>query len=140
MKQWFAVWTKPKQEARAVENLRRQAFDVFCPEVTERRKRGGSLQWSTGPMFARYVFIHVDSSVHSIAPIRSTSGCIDLIRVAGRPAKVPEEVINGLRGGPVELDPAKNWNPGDTLDGFTDHLRDSKQHSGAVARVIGCGC
>lgn len=116
MKAWLAVWTKPRQEARAVEHLRRQSFEVFCPQVRERRQSGAGAKWVTGPLFPRYLFVRVDASVQSIAPIRSTIGCIDLIRRAGHPATVPDDVISSLQAGPVELDPAAKWTAGDPVN------------------------
>lgn len=116
MKRWLAVFTKPRQERRAVANLERQEFEVFCPMLRERRKRDGAIQWSTGPLFPRYVFAHIDPDAQSIAPIRSTFGCVDLVRFEGRPATVPDVIIEALQQQPVEFEPASQFKAGEQLD------------------------
>ncbi|MBR9814579.1 transcriptional activator RfaH [bacterium] len=126
MKRWLTVWTKPRQESRAETNLLRQGFDVFCPMLKERRRRGDGLRWVTSPLFPRYLFVEVDPFVQSIAPIRSSFGCVDVVRIGGEPAAVPDAVIGGLRrhAGPLERDNA--WACGQELEVAGGPLRGMK--------------
>jgi transcriptional antiterminator RfaH len=55
------------------------------------------------PLFPRYLFVTAGHSEQSLAPIRSTLGVRDFVRIQGLPAIVPENVITGLRS---RADPA----------------------------------
>lgn len=94
---WFAVQTRAKQEAVAVENLERQGFITYCPTLkTARRVRGRHVS-RIEPLFPGYVFVQVDPTQQSIAPIRSTRGAVGVVRFAGQPATVPDALIARLK-------------------------------------------
>lgn len=116
MKRWFAVWTKPRQEGRAEQNLRQQGFEVLCPMAKERKRLGGRVQWIVAPMFPRYLFVRADTALQSMAPIRSSKGCVDVVRVAGEPAAIPSRVVQalGCSPEPVLIDAA--WQKGQQLE------------------------
>ncbi len=60
---------------------------------------GGSGKWSdiVEPLFPRYLFLAPASERQSLAPVRSTLGVCDLVRFGGKPAAVPETVVEALR-------------------------------------------
>lgn len=93
---WYAVSCKPRQEAIAEENLLRQGYRVYLPRIQSQRRRHG--QWTNviEPLFPRYLFIRVDHTSRSTAPVRSTRGAVGLVRFGGQPAVVPEEVISAI--------------------------------------------
>jgi transcriptional antiterminator RfaH len=93
---WYAVCCKPRQEAIAEENLLRQGYRVYLPRIRSERRRQG--QWTNivEPLFPRYLFIRVDPTLRSTAPVRSTRGAIGLVRFGGQPAEIPEAVIEAI--------------------------------------------
>ncbi len=93
---WFAVCCKPRQEAIAEENLRRQHFHVYLPRLCIRRRRRGQWIDSIEVLFPRYLFIRIDPLLQNLAPVRSTRGAVGLVRFGGQPAVVPDEVIDAL--------------------------------------------
>lgn len=97
--QWFVVHTKPKQETRALTNLERQGYDCFLPTIPKKRVRGKSFETVREPLFSRYLFIELDTTLSgkSWAPIRSTLGVSKLVAFSSEPARVSPELIQLLR-------------------------------------------
>ena len=93
---WYVVYCKPRQEEVAEENLLRQGFRVYLPRVRSTRRRRGQWVDAVEPLFHRYIFIQVDPTWRSTAPVRSTRGVVGLVRFGEQLAVVPDEVINAL--------------------------------------------
>ena len=117
MKAWYLVYSKPRQERIALDNLARQNYQAFLPLVRLRRKRQGCYVWVTEAMFPRYLFIKLSDETDDWGPIRSTIGVAGLVRFGGRPAKVPEDLVSALaanEGGVWQL-PSPNLKAGDRV-------------------------
>jgi len=85
---WYLIQTKPRQEARAEENLRRQDFDCYSP-----RKDSTTQE----PLFPGYLFIHLDRQMDNWYPIRSTRGVARVVSFGDEPTPVRDELIEQLR-------------------------------------------
>lgn len=96
MKQWYAVQTKPRREAEAALNLRRQAFETYLPRIRLSKRRRGKWTEIIEPLFPRYLFIHVNLGNTDISPVRSTFGVAQMVRFGDRLQPVPNEVIHYL--------------------------------------------
>jgi len=90
---WFAVMTKPRSEAVAEANLRRQGFDCLFPRVVRALRGATGLKDRIEPLFPGYLFLLADTECNSLAPIRSTRGAIGLVRFGMEPARVAHDVI-----------------------------------------------
>ncbi len=90
---WYLIYSKPRQEKGAVENLLRQNYEVYFPQIQLWRSRRGNRQLVIEPLFPRYLFIHLDSHSDNWAPIRSTLGVSSLVRFGAEPARVPDELV-----------------------------------------------
>jgi len=97
MKQWYAVYTQPRGEAIAAENLARQEFDVFSPRYLKRRSHARKVQTVPAPLFPRYIFVAFNADEAGWRVIRSTRGVIDLVRGGQEPAPVPDAIIEEIR-------------------------------------------
>ncbi len=93
---WYAVHCKPRQEAVAEENLRRQGFHVYLPRIRIARRRRGQWIDAIEALFPRYAFIRVDPLRRSTATVRSTIGVVCLVRFGGQPAVVPDAIMEAL--------------------------------------------
>ncbi len=94
---WYAVCCKSRQETIAQENLQRQNYHVYLPRLQTRKHRGGKWVDVVEALFPGYLFIRINPHEQSTAPVRSTRGAIGLLRFGGQPARVPEELIAGIR-------------------------------------------
>jgi transcriptional antiterminator RfaH len=97
MKQWYAVYTHPRGETIAVENLLRQGFEVFCPRYLKRRNHARKIETVPAPLFPRYIFITFDAADAAWRVVRSTRGVVDLVRNRQDPAPVPKTIIEEIR-------------------------------------------
>ena len=86
---WHVVHTKPRAEARALENLERQGFEVFLPMITLQKVRRAKLANITEPMFSRYLFLRPTPGMQDLSVVRSTLGVSQLVRFGQVAAKVP---------------------------------------------------
>ena len=96
MKHWYAIHTKSRQEKKAEENLRRQAFEVYLPSIKQGHRYRGQWREKIEPLFPRYLFIRLNLGEDNIAPIRSTHGVSKLVSFTGQPATVPDPLIDAL--------------------------------------------
>ena len=97
---WLLLYTKARAESWAEINLRKQGFTTLLPRV---RQRGGF-----GPLFPRYVFVGAPPG-SEFRSARSTRGVLYVVQSGEKPARVPLDVIDGIRSrmdeqGLVELE------------------------------------
>ena len=116
---WYVIYTKPRQEQRALLNLQRQGYDCYLPMFPAEKLRRGALKVVQEPLFARYLFIQlgVGQSAQSWAPIRSTQGVSRLVTFGAEPARVHPELIEILRT-QIETqgdEPARLFSQGDRV-------------------------
>ena len=97
MSHWHAVLCKPRREEVAATNLENQGYEIYLPRLVTLRRRTGRWTEIIEPLFPRYLFINSGDSEKSLAPVRSTLGVTDFIRINTTPAVVPENVIIELR-------------------------------------------
>lgn len=100
---WYLIYTKPRMEKVAEENLNRQGYETYLPMVTNRRRRNNRYTNVIEAFFPRYLFICLSSKTDNWSPIRSTLGVSGLVRFGGMPAAVPQELVIVLQSNENEL-------------------------------------
>ena len=119
---WYAIHSKPRQEARALENLERQGYQTWLPMITVEKVRRGKLTQVVEPMFSRYLFIRLDTEQSNWSPIRSTLGVSKLVSFGNRPAVVSDALIEMLKQLP-EHPPKRLLQPGQPVTFVAGPLR-----------------
>jgi transcriptional antiterminator RfaH len=108
---WFAVYTKPRQERIALENLERQGFHCFLPMAVNPYQRRSERKPRIEPLFPRYLFLNAAADRQSLAPVRSTRGVCSLVRFGMELATMPNLAIKAIERrcdpetGLVQLEP-----------------------------------
>lgn len=97
MKKWYAVYTKPRQEAVAEENLKRQGYEVYLPLMAEPRRQGGPRRQRIEPLFPRYLFVRLSLGCDNTGPLRYTTGVSNLVRFADKLAVVDDHIVDSLK-------------------------------------------
>jgi transcriptional antiterminator RfaH len=97
MRYWYAVQTKPRQEAVAERHLQRQRFETYLPQILLRKCKRDKWTKIVEPLFPRYLFIHIDPDENNLAPVRSTRGVTGLVRFGDKLTPVPDSAIEYLR-------------------------------------------
>ena len=124
---WFAVYTKPRQEHIALANLERQGFFCFLPMAINPYQRRSPRQLRIEPLFPRYLFLNAVADQQSLGPVRSSRGVCTLVRFGAELANIPKTVIRAIRGrcdcstGLIRLDPVP-VEPGDRVRVFDGPL------------------
>lgn len=95
---WYVVYSKPRMEACALENIQNQGFEAFFPQVRIKRRRNTGTAAVLESMFPRYLFVNLEVGVSDFSKFRSTRGCIDLVRFGGLPKQVPNGFVESLSG------------------------------------------
>ena len=102
---WFLVYTKPKQEFKAEQNLVNQGFDVLLPNVLVEKVVRGKRVEREEPLFSRYLFIQLPDDCRA-GVIRSTRGCIRLVQFGLAPPRpIPNAIIEELADGYNQIQP-----------------------------------
>ena len=94
---WFAVYTKPRQEQIALENLERQGFHCFLPMAINPYQRRSKHSPRIEPLFPRYLFLNAVADQQSLGPVRSTLGVSTMVRFGMQLVTVPELIIDTIR-------------------------------------------
>lgn len=98
MNNWFCVMTRAQQEHRAMIELTKQGFHTYSP------------LFKSKPLFPRYIFVEFDRDTDNWGVIRSTRGCVDLLKNGFQPLSIPNRVMDAIMAyeppaEPVEADP-----------------------------------
>lgn len=95
---WYVVHTKPRQELIALENLQRQGYCCYLPQLKLKRPKARKMIVIEEPMFPRYLFIGADAlfTKKGTSFIRSTKGVHELVRFGSEPAQIGFELLKGI--------------------------------------------
>lgn len=99
MSNWYLIHTKIRQESIALENLERQGFECYLPQINVEKLLRGTLQVVRAPLFPRYLFIRLGTGLESQswAPIRSTVGVSRLVTFGHVPAKIDDALVSAIK-------------------------------------------
>ena len=96
---WLLLQVKPKQEARALENLQRQGGECYCPKILiEKLSRGKRIEVEEA-LFPGYLFINAQPEQNGLTytSIRSSRGVSKIVGFGAEPIKVPETLIEQIK-------------------------------------------
>lgn len=94
---WCVVNTIPNQETRAEENLLRQGFRIWLPQMKRTRRHARRVDVVESPVFPGYLFVELDLARDIWSPINGTPGVRRLLCQKDQPSRVPDGFIVALR-------------------------------------------
>jgi transcriptional antiterminator RfaH len=97
MLRWYLVHTKPRGEAVAEANLRRQGYDIYLPRLAHRVLSRYRWRERVQPLFPRYLFLQLAEGSQALAPVQSSMGVSSVVRFGATYAVVPDGIIDELR-------------------------------------------
>jgi len=106
LRAWHVVYTKPRQEFRALENLQNQGFEAFLPTLEVERRQRSKVQTVVEALFSRYVFVRFNEHADPWHRIRNTLGVSGLLKIGTEPARISDAIVQALKNqciAPVEL-------------------------------------
>jgi len=94
-KAWFALYTKPKSEFKAAEQIGECGISNFLPTITRLKQWSDRKKKITEPLLRGYIFIHADEKERIIS--LEQQSVVRCIFDSGRPAKIPQWQIDNLK-------------------------------------------
>jgi len=107
---WYVVHTRPHAEGRAISNLKRQGYLVFCPRTRKTVRHARKATTTLAPLFPNYLFVQLDISRDHWRSVNGTRGVIRLITQGEAPLPVPLGIVESLQAR-MGNDGAMNWAP-----------------------------
>jgi transcription elongation factor/antiterminator RfaH len=93
---WYAVQTRPASERFAEENLRRQGYDTYLPQVRRTVRHARRQRDVLRPLFPRYLFVALDVETAGWRSVRGTFGVRSLVMEGERPLPVPRGLVERM--------------------------------------------
>src|SRR3990167_8957342 len=93
---WYLLQCKARQDSRAEDNLLRQNYVTFRPQLVTQRLLRGKPQSVLESLFPGYLFIQL-SHEDNWSALRSTRGVSRIVNFNHGPATVTDQVIAHLR-------------------------------------------
>lgn len=141
--QWYLIHTKPRQEVCALENLQRQGYECYLPQLVVEKLRNGVVTKCEEPLFPRYLFIRLGlgDTARSWVPIRSTRGVSRLVSFGDSPAQISGALVASIRSSEAERQalPVPLFSPGEKVslcEGALAGLEGIYQMTDGEARVM----
>jgi transcriptional antiterminator RfaH len=99
---WIVINTRPHAEHTALENLRRQAFDTYCPMLRKRWSHARSSTTVLRPLFPGYLFSRPGKHARRWRPMLSTCGVRNVVRAGEEPSFIDHGFIASLKAREVD--------------------------------------
>ena len=97
MNSWYVIYTHPREEGLAEENLTRQGFKTYWPRYMRRSSHARRVRDVAASLFPRYLFAHFDIDDGGWRVIRSTRGVAGLVRQGLGPARISQRLVDEIR-------------------------------------------
>jgi transcriptional antiterminator RfaH len=117
---WYVAQTHPNAENKAVTHLGRQGFVTYLPQYLKRRRHARRVDVVPAPLFPRYLFIKIDTTIQRWRSIYSTVGVSQLVGSGDAPTPVSDQVVRMLKtredeAGFIHLDHRSLFRVGDKI-------------------------
>ena len=94
---WYLIHTKSRREEVAENNLRRQGYQVYHPRLLRPARIRGRWVDRVSSLFPRYLFLRLAVGHQAMAPVRSTVGVGNIVRLGFDYTVVPDAIVENLR-------------------------------------------
>ena len=92
---WFALYTKPRNEFKAEQQLATAGISNYLPNVTLLKQWSDRKKKITEPLLRGYIFIHANEEERLIS--LEQQSIVRCIFDVGRPARIPDWQIDNLK-------------------------------------------
>ncbi len=95
--QWFAVWTRSRQEKCAASMLEALGIPHFLPLKTEAHQWSDRKQIVTVPLFSGYLFVRMNLAKHNRLEVLNAPGIAGFVGNQTGPSPIPDQQIEDIR-------------------------------------------
>lgn len=92
---WLAAYTRSCHEGLVAKQLEIKGVTSLLPTFERFSRWSDRIRRSQAPLFPGYVFVHVSNEER--VPVLQTSGVVNIVSVAGKPARLRDEEIERVR-------------------------------------------
>lgn len=110
--EWFALYTKPRNEKRVAENLVALGIEAYCPLVTTIKQWSDRKKKVESPLIPSYVFVKIEESNRK--DVFQVAGVVQYVFWLGKPAIIKPQEIEVLKtqlAMPVVKVDIETWTP-----------------------------
>lgn len=93
--QWVALYTNPRAEKKAEQNLREAGFEVYLPLRKELHSWSDRKKWVEVPLLKSYIFAKITKKQE--IPVMNVGNVVALVKFNGHIATIPEEEIQMMK-------------------------------------------
>ncbi len=95
MKQWIAVYTKPRHEKSVLSQFTEKGIDSYLPLVRQKHRWSDRMKWVEIPIFKSYIFAHVE--LKDNLEVLQTRGVNHIVKFQNKIAVIPDSQITNLK-------------------------------------------
>ena len=95
MKNWFVLYTKPRQELKVVDELSKIGINSYCPTVKMIKQYSDRKKKIEKPLIPSYIMVYIEESKRK--SVFSIPGIVRYLFWLGKPAIVHENEINIMK-------------------------------------------
>ncbi len=92
---WYALYTKPRNEKKVAENLTSLGVEVFCPLISVVKQWSDRKKTIEQPLLSSYVFVRLEEKDRS--KVFNVPGVVRYLFWLGKPAVVRDFEINAIK-------------------------------------------
>lgn len=110
--EWFALYTKPRNEKKVAENLAALGIEVYCPLVTTIKQWSDRKKKVESPLIPSYIFVKIEEANRK--DVFQVAGVVQYVFWLGKPAKIQPHEIEALKtqlAAPVVKVTLETWTP-----------------------------
>lgn len=96
MTRWYALYTHPRSEKKLAEGLDKLGIEFYLPLLRKRKKWSDRYKWIEEPLFASYIFIHINFDRDSLRVLKLPQA-VYFVSTEGTPTVVEDNDLELLR-------------------------------------------
>jgi len=94
-KNWYVLYTKPKNEIKSAELISSWGYEVYCPVIKTVKQWSDRKKKVTEPLFKSYIFVCIEE--HERELVFEAPGAVRYLFWLGKPAIVRDYEIEAIR-------------------------------------------
>jgi len=95
MKEWIAVYTKPRHEKVVEKGLQEKDIESYLPLIRKKHRWSDRMKWVETPIFKSYTFARID--LKNYLDVLQTHGVHHIIKFQNKIAVIPDYQIDNLK-------------------------------------------
>ena len=110
--EWYAIYTKPRNEKKVAENLAAIGIESYCPIVTTLKQWSDRKKMVETPLIPSYVFVKIAEANRK--DVFQINGVVQYVFWLGKPAIIKPSEIEALKtqlAAPVVKVDIETWTP-----------------------------